>query len=65
VNWVSLSCTVIQTVIFIQNVFEPLKVRTDDYLGDLTDELEEFGAYPSFRFLFSAPRLENVRPNVR
>ena len=32
------------SVIFIQNVDEPPKMRTDDYLGHLTDELEEFGA---------------------
>jgi hypothetical protein len=32
------------SVIFIQNVDERTKVRTGDYLGHLTDELEEFGA---------------------
>jgi len=31
-------------VIHIQNVDEPPKVDTGDYLGDLTDELEEFGS---------------------
>ena len=30
--------------IFIQNVDEPTKVKTGDYLGHLTDELEEFGS---------------------
>ena len=30
-------------VIFIHNVDEPPKVRAGDYLGHLTDELEEFG----------------------
>jgi len=35
------------SVIYIQNVDEPSKVETGDYLGDLTDELEEFdsGSY--------------------
>ena len=32
------------SVVFIQNVDEPTKVRTGDYLGHLTDEFEEFGA---------------------
>jgi len=32
------------SVIYIQNVDEPPKVETGDYLGDLTDELEEFGS---------------------
>jgi hypothetical protein len=32
------------SVIYIQNVGEPLKVETGYYLGDLTDELEEFGS---------------------
>ena len=30
--------------IYIQNVDEPPKVKTGYYLGDLTDELEEFGS---------------------
>jgi len=34
---------VTQTDIFIQNEDGPPKVRTGDYLGHLTDELEEFG----------------------
>ena len=29
--------------LYIQNVNEPPKVRASDYLGHLTDELEEFG----------------------
>jgi hypothetical protein len=47
VSWVNLSCTVIDSVIYIQNVDEPPKVETGYYLGDLTDELEEFvsGSY--------------------
>jgi len=64
------------SVIFIQNVDEPQKVRTGDYLGHLTDELEEFGdqsfteefvsgGQKSMRFLFSDPQQENVKPNVR
>ena len=32
------------SVIYIHNVGEPTKVKTGDYLGDLTNELEEFGA---------------------
>jgi len=32
------------SLIFIQNVDEPPKVKTGDYLGHLTDELEELGA---------------------
>ena len=32
------------SVIYIQKVDEIPKVRTGDYLGDLTDEFEEFGS---------------------
>ena len=32
------------SVIYIQNVEEVPKVHTGDYLGDRTDELEEFGS---------------------
>ena len=32
------------SVIYIQNVDETQKVEIGDYLGDLTDELEEFGS---------------------
>jgi len=32
------------SVIFIQKVDEPPKVKKGDYLGHLTDELEEFGS---------------------
>jgi hypothetical protein len=32
------------SVIYIHNVNEPKRVKTGDYLGDLTDELEEDGA---------------------
>ena len=39
------------SVTFIQNVYEPPKVRKGDNLGHLTDELEEFGAQ-SFIELF-------------
>ena len=31
------------SVIFIQKDNDPPKVKTGDYLGDLTDELEEYG----------------------
>jgi len=51
-------------------------VRTGEYLDHLTDGLEEFGSgsfieefllggHKSMRFLFSAPRQENVQPNAR
>jgi hypothetical protein len=62
-------------VIFIQNVDELPNERTGDYLGHLTDELEEFSTFltlknlcrvdlKTMRFLFSALRQENVRLNV-
>jgi len=31
-------------IIYIQNVDEVPKVQTGDYLGDITDELEEYGS---------------------
>jgi hypothetical protein len=40
----SVLCCDTHSVIYVQNVGETQKVKTDDYLGDLTDELEEFGA---------------------
>jgi hypothetical protein len=33
------------SVIFAQNIEQPQRVKTGDYLGDLTDELEEFGSF--------------------
>ena len=33
------------SVIYIQNVNEPKRVKTGDYLGDLTDVLEVYGAF--------------------
>ena len=39
-----LFCTAIHSVIYIQNVDRAQKVETGYYLGDLTDELEEFGS---------------------
>ena len=41
--WESLLYCDTDSVIFIQNVDELPKVRTGDYVGHLTDELEEFG----------------------
>ena len=41
--WESLLYCGTDSVIFIQNVDELPKVRTGDYVGHLTDELEEFG----------------------
>jgi hypothetical protein len=32
------------SVVYVQNVGEPPKVKTGDHLGDYTDKLEEFGA---------------------
>ena len=32
------------SVIYVQNVSEPKRVKTGDYLGDLTDEVEGSGA---------------------
>ena len=45
------------SVIYIQNVDETPNVRTGDYLGHLTDELEEFDA-PSFNeeFVSDGPK---------
>jgi len=59
-------------VIFIQNGDEPPKVRTGDYLGHLTHELEELAVslllenvcrvdQRTMRCKFSAPRQENVQ----
>jgi len=63
------------SVILIQNVDEPPKVRTGDYLGHLKTSCCILAVNLSskylcrvdqktMRFLFSAPRQENVRPNV-
>jgi len=52
-------------------VYEPPKLRTGDYLGHLTNDLEEFGScYFIQEFMAGvlkeyAPRQENVRPNAR
>jgi len=51
------------SVIFIQNVDEPPKVRTGDYLGHLTDEMEEFGAH-SFIEVFVSGRPKNYAFSV-
>ena len=40
----SVLCCDTDSVIYIQNVDEPPKVETGYYLGDLPDELEEFGS---------------------
>ena len=69
----SLFFIAIQTGIYVQKVDEPPKVITGDYMGDLTDELEEFGS-GSFIDQFisggsknyaSALRLVNVQLNVK
>jgi len=57
-------------------VDEPPKVETWDYLGDLTDELEEFGSgsyieefvsggTKTMHFLYFAPRQENIQLNTK
>jgi hypothetical protein len=43
-RWASLCFITIDSVIYIQKVDESPKVKTGDYLSDLTDELEEFGS---------------------
>ena len=46
------------SVIYIQNVDEPPKVHTGDYLSDLTDELEEFDSGSSIEeFVSGGPKL--------
>jgi hypothetical protein len=45
------------SVIYIQKVDESPKVKTGDYLGDLTDELEEFGPQSFIReFVSGGPK---------
>jgi len=64
------------SVIVIQNVDDPLKVRKGDYLGHLTDELEVFGSSffiqefvsggpKNYAFSVFAPPLINVPTNAR
>ena len=64
------------SVIFIQNIDEPPKVRTGDYLGHLTDELEglsgvsfikEFvsGGQLNYAFSVFCPSTGKRRPNAR
>jgi len=50
------------SVIYVQRVDGPPKVRIGDYLGDLTDELEEFGS-GSFRdeFVSGGPKTMRFR----
>ena len=63
------------SVMYIQNEDEPPKVKTAYYLGDLTDELEEFvsgsyievfvsGGLEIMHFLYLAPLLESVQPDA-
>jgi hypothetical protein len=43
--------------IYVQKVGEPPKVVTGDYLGDLTNELEEFGSGSFIQeFVSSGPK---------
>ena len=64
------------SVIFIQNVDEPPKLRTGDYLGHLTDELVEFGALffievfvsrglKKYAFSVFYPSNKNIPPNAK
>ena len=63
------------SVIYIQNVDEPPKVETGYYLGDLTDELEEFdsGSYieefvsggpKNMHYLYLDRIQESVKPDA-
>jgi len=47
----------IDSVIYVQKVDEPPKVTTGDYLGDLTDELEESGSGSIDQFVSGGPKL--------
>ena len=64
------------SVIYTQNEDEQPKVETGYYLGDLTDELEEFGSgsyieefvsggLKIMHFLYLAPRQESVGLNAK
>ena len=44
------------SVIYIQSVDEPPKVETGYYVGDLTDELEEFGSGSYIEFVSCGPK---------
>ena len=69
-------CCDTESAIFVQNVDEPPKVKTGDYLGHITGDLEKFGsgsfidefirmAQRTMRLLFSVPRQEHIQPNAR
>jgi hypothetical protein len=58
------------SVIFVQKKSDTTRVKSGDYLGDLTNELEEYEEFISVnpktrRFRYSAPPLENVQQNVK
>jgi len=64
------------SVIYIQNLYEPPKVETGYYFGDLTDELEEFGSGSYIEQFVSGgpknyalsvltPRQESVQPSAK
>ena len=64
------------SVVFLKKDNDPPKEKTRDYLGDLTNELEEYGpnsflkslcqaVQKTMRFHFTPPRLENAQLNVR
>ena len=48
-----LVCVICDTdsVIYVENVSEPKRVKTGEYLGDLTDELESMGQAPILKSL--------------
>jgi hypothetical protein len=64
------------SVIYIHKVGEVQEVKTGDYLGDFTDELENLGQAPTLKSLSRvtqkttqslsfAPRLESTRRNEK
>ena len=64
------------SVIFIRKGNDPPKAKTEDYMSDVTDELDEYGSRcfveefvsggpKSIRFRYFASRLENVKQSVK
>ena len=64
------------SAVYVQNIDEPPKLKTGNYQGQLTKELEEFGyrsllknlfqvPQRTMRFLCSTPREEDIKLNAR
>ena len=64
------------SVAFLKKDNDPQKVKTGDYLRDLTNEFEEYGpnsfieefvsgGSKNYAFSVYSPQLENVQQNVR